>query len=138
MFEAGVAAGVVPSSLRRRLAPVGGASFRSGAPEWAAASIGPGHVTAGPHGRVLSDAARAGWPGAAELVVGDYLTGARDGRPAGEVLHEAASAVVADDDVELAVGAEAQHAAVVVAARGLARVRLQRAQTYERSVEVEA
>src|SRR5205085_12598948 len=75
--------------------------------------------------------------GAAELVVLRDGAGACRGRAAGEVLKHSAPAVVADDDVELAVGAEAQDAAVVVAARGLARVLLQRAQAYEVAVEGE-
>src|SRR2546423_12513938 len=75
--------------------------------------------------------------GAAELIVLDDWAGAVGRRAAREILKEAAPAVVADDYVELAVGAEAQDAAVVVAARGLARVLLQRAQAYEVSVERE-
>jgi hypothetical protein len=54
--------------------------------------------------------------GAAEIVVGDLAAGIRD-QALGDVLHPAAASVVADDDVELAVVAEAQYAAVVVAAQ---------------------
>src|SRR2546423_4901968 len=73
--------------------------------------------------------------GAAELIVLNCRAGAIGRRAAREILKEAAPAVVADDYVEFAVGAEAQDAAVVVAARGLARVLLKRVQVYEVSVE---
>src|SRR5437764_9988803 len=75
--------------------------------------------------------------GAAELIVLDDWAGAVGRRAARKILKEAAPAVVADDEVEFSVGAEAQDAAVVVAARGLARVLLQRAKAYEVSVERE-
>ena len=59
--------------------------------------------------------------GPAELVVVARRRGAL-----GQVLQPAATALVADDDVQLAVGAEANDAAVVVAARILRRVALVR------------
>ena len=70
--------------------------------------------------------------GSAELVV--RRSPAPNG-PSMQVLHLAAAAVVADEDVELAVGAEEDHAAVVVAAQRLAGVGLERAQRDDRAVE---
>ena len=65
---------------------------------------------------------------AAELVVGNGRTGAGGGRPTWQVLQLAATAHVTDEDVQLAVGAEGQHAAVMVAALGLAGILLDRPQ----------
>src|SRR5256714_15054425 len=76
--------------------------------------------------------------GAAELIVLHDGAGAVVRRAARKILEESAPAVVADDDVEFAVRAEAKDSAVVVAARGLACVLLQRAQVYEVSVERES
>jgi hypothetical protein len=63
--------------------------------------------------------ASSGW-GPAELIVGD----ARGGRAVAQVLEPAAPTVVAHEDVELAVGAERDHAAVVVPSRRLRGVAL--------------
>jgi hypothetical protein len=57
--------------------------------------------------------------GSAELVVGG-----RGGRSRGEVLQLATAAIVPEDHVELAVWPEGDHAAVVVAPRGLGLVSL--------------
>jgi hypothetical protein len=71
--------------------------------------------------------------GTAELVVVDTWAE----RTIDKVLELPAAAVVADDDVELAVGAEAKDSAVVVPPQGLARVRLERAEPDQIPVEGE-
>jgi len=53
------------------------------------------------------------------------------------VLHPAAAPVVADDDVELPIRSEFQHAAVVVAAKRLPGVGLKRVQPDEISIQGE-
>ena len=60
-----------------------------------------------------------------ELVVGHGRTRARRGWAAAEILKLAATADVADEDVDLPVGSEADHAAVVVAALRLPGVGLE-------------
>jgi hypothetical protein len=69
----------------------------------------------------------------AELVVRD--PGAE--RAVHEVLQLSAPAVVADDDVELAVGPEPDHAPVVIAPQRLARIGLERAEPDDVRVEGE-
>ena len=71
----------------------------------------------------------------AELVVRHRRPGAGGRRSAGKVLQVAAASEVTDEDVELAVATERQHAAVVVAARGLAGVLLDGPDPDQRAVE---
>ena len=72
---------------------------------------------------------------AAELVVGHGRPGAGGRRAARQVLQLAAPADVADEDVQLAVMAEADDPAVVVAALGLAGILLDRPQPDQVLVE---
>ena len=53
------------------------------------------------------------------------------------ILQEAASAVIAKDDVQLAVRTKSQDAAIVIAARRLTRILLQRTQLDQIAIERE-
>ena len=72
--------------------------------------------------------------GSPELIVCDDGSGADGGGTAWQVLHPAAAAVVADDNVELPIGTKFQHAAVVVAAKRLPCVGLKRMQPDQISI----
>ena len=61
---------------------------------------------------------------AAELIVGDDGTRTRGRRTAAQILEPPAASVIANEDVQLAVGAELDDAAVVIAAKRLAGVGL--------------
>src|SRR5262249_15407199 len=62
--------------------------------------------------------------GSADLIVGDGRAKSGCRRTRGQVLQLSTPAVVADDDVELAIGTETDHAAVVIAAWRLRRIAL--------------
>src|SRR5207249_5546758 len=73
------------------------------------------------------------WCRPAELIIG-YP---RAKRAVGEVLQLPTPAIIPYEDIELAVRAELDHAAIVVAAEGLSRVRLEGAQPDQVAVERE-
>src|SRR5215475_14807390 len=73
--------------------------------------------------------------GTSELVVRDGCSRAGRSRTAWKILHPTAPAVIADDDVELAVRAKLDHPAIVVAAERLPFISLKSMQLDQVPIE---